>query len=85
MIKSDEIALMDLLRERRPTPDHEFVHVRKLAEELGIQTKRAEYITLKWENRGWYEYGVHCLAGWLTDAGYAVDLRAIDASRKVES
>jgi hypothetical protein len=72
MAKSDEKALMAELRKR--TADGEQPYVRDLVKDLGIPEKRAAFIVQKWESRGWYEFGVNCLAGWLTDQGRYVDL-----------
>jgi hypothetical protein len=69
-MKQDEREFMEALRSRhamRPT-------VRQVAAELGIPRKRAAYICDKWTRKGWYDYGVSVLAGWLTDEGQAVDL-----------
>jgi len=39
------------------------------ASRLGMAPKRAAYILSKWTDRGWYEYGVNVMHGWLTDEG----------------
>ena len=41
---------------------------------LGINEKRAAYIFSKWADKGWYDYGVSLMAGWLTDEGMAVQV-----------
>ncbi len=44
-------------------------YVREVVHQLGINEKRAASICDKWADRGWYEYGVNVLAGWLVDDG----------------
>lgn len=43
---------------------------RMIAEDMGMNANRAAYLCDKWTGRGWYEYGVNVLCGWLTDAGH---------------
>ena len=38
-----------------------------VAERLGMEWNRAEYILEKWSRRGWWEWGVSIRSGWLTD------------------
>ena len=61
--KPDERLLLKTLQSRdRP-------YVREVVAELGINPKRAAYICEKWTTRGWYNYGVNVLAGWLEGEG----------------
>lgn len=62
--KEDERLLLKTLQ-RLPRP----YYVREIVRNIGINENRAAYICEKWEQRGWYEYGVNVLAGWLTDEG----------------
>lgn len=73
MVRDDEKLLWAELK-RRTLAGGEMPWGRELAKELGINTKRAEYLFLKWAARDWYDYGVHCLAGWLTEKGLAAEL-----------
>lgn len=66
MRKSDEIALYAAVRESRGTgaivpvwPD--------LSGFLGIHENRAQSILLKWDSKGWWEYGVSARMGWFTN------------------
>lgn len=34
-----------------------------------MHPKRLAYICCKWSDKGWYDYGVNCLRGWLTPNG----------------
>jgi hypothetical protein len=69
MMKPDEKKLFDALvqgsKGKHP------VYVREVVTLLGINEKRATFICKKWEKKGWYEFGVHVLAGWLTKEGIA--------------
>jgi hypothetical protein len=47
---------------------------RDIAREMGMNPKRAAYLCDKWDRKGWYEYGVNVMCGWLTDTGIAVAL-----------
>lgn len=62
-MKPDELALLTELRVR--TEAGERPYVRDIVRELGMNEKRAAYILMKWHRRGWYEWGVNILAGWL--------------------
>ena len=66
-MKDDEKQLLQKLQELTDPPN--FPYVRELVRELGIPEKRAAYICEKWTGKGWYDYGVSVLAGWLTKAG----------------
>ncbi len=66
-MKADERQFLERLQElsrgdRPPMP-------RQVAHELGIHEKRAHRICEKWDRKGWLDYGVAPLAGWLTDEG----------------
>ncbi len=45
---------------------------REIAQTLGMNWKRANYLFEKWTRRGWYDYGTNVDLGWLTDAGRKV-------------
>lgn len=70
MIKNDEKQLLEILQ-HRSSNDHNQPYVRQIVYDLNMNEKRAVYILEKWANKGWYEYGVNVLAGWLTDKGLA--------------
>jgi hypothetical protein len=63
-MKLDEKILMQTLQQRAKETQQPYV--REIIRELGMNEKRAAYICLKWANKGWYDYGVSCLSGWLT-------------------
>ena len=65
-MKPDERTL---LLARADVPAGQHVYVRDLVHRLGINEKRAAYICDKWTNKGWYDWGVSVLAGWLTAKG----------------
>jgi len=69
-MKSDEAALLLALQESK-----EQCYVRQLVRDLQIPEKRAAYICDKWTAKGWYDYGVSVLAGWLTEEGKAVQVK----------
>lgn len=72
-MRPDEVALLKAIQQR--TSDvwsPEYQSVRSIVEGLGMNTKRADYILDKWDDKGWYEYGVCVDMGWLTDEGKAV-------------
>lgn len=73
MIKDDEINLLLQLQKRSKT-DPGAPYVRQLVRDLKMNEKRADYIFEKWTSKGWYEYGVSSLAGWLTPEGMKVEL-----------
>ncbi len=67
-MKPDEKELLELLQNR--TKEHpRLPSVRDVVKDLGMNEKRAAYLLEKWYAKGWYEYGVSVLAGWLTDEG----------------
>jgi hypothetical protein len=66
-MKPDERKLLDEIQKR--SAHGSFVYVRRVVAELGMNEKRAAYICGKWTDRGWYNYGVNVLSGWLTDEG----------------
>ena len=45
---------------------------------LGIHPKRVVYLCYKWDNKGFYDYGVAADLGWITDRAEA--LRRLDGS-----
>lgn len=70
-MKDDEKELLKSLQ-KRTVEDTNQPYVRQLVIDLGMNEKRAAYICGKWTNKGWYEWGVNVLAGWLTEKGEAV-------------
>lgn len=38
-----------------------------VAENIGMEWGRAEYLLEKWADNGWWDYGVTLRSGWLTD------------------
>lgn len=66
-MKPDERELLDELQSQIRAGDRPYV--RKTVRALGMNEKRAAYICSKWTGKGWYDYGVNVLAGWLTDEG----------------
>lgn len=69
-MKQDEKELLIALCEKR-TAENPYPYVRQLVRDLNMNAKRAAYILDKWTGKGWYNYGVSVMAGWLTDEGRA--------------
>lgn len=65
--RDDEMRFRQAIAERVRNGEHAWA--REIAAELGLNTKRAYYLCLKWSDKGWWEYGVNALAGWLTESG----------------
>ena len=65
-MKPDERRLLLALAFQVDSP---IVMVRGLIRALKVDRERAVYLCNKWSDKGWYEYGVSPLLGWLTDAG----------------
>ena len=63
-MKNDERVLLDEIKNVGKD-----CYVRSIVHRLGMNEKRAAYICDKWTRKGWYNYGVNVLAGWLTDEG----------------
>lgn len=72
-MKSDEKEFLKTLQ-RRTVEDENIPRVRQVVIDIKINEKRAAYICEKWSGKGWYDYGVNVLAGWLTESGLKVDL-----------
>lgn len=72
-MKPDERALLEDLGRRADLP-HDQRYVREMVAERGMNEKRACYICFKWTDKGWYDYGVNVLSGWLTPEGRAAAL-----------
>jgi len=70
-MKDDEKELLEWLQ-KRTTEDPNPPYVRQLVADLGMNEKRAACILEKWAGKGWYDYGVSVMAGWLTDEGKAL-------------
>lgn len=69
--RDDERLLLKTLQDRQVvTIDGDGKpYVRDVVRELNINENRAAYICQKWADRGWYNYGVNVLAGWLQGDG----------------
>lgn len=67
-MKNDEREFLQWLQ-KRTLEDPNQPYVRQLILDMGMNEKRAAYICEKWTNKGWYDYGVNVLAGWLTEEG----------------
>ncbi len=70
-MKEDEKKLLKFLQ-KRTMEDKQRLYVRQLIIDLDMNEKRAAYICEKWTNKGWYDWGVTVLAGWLTKKGMNV-------------
>lgn len=70
-MKEDEKKLLKFLQ-KRTMEDKQRLYVRQLIIDLDMNEKRATYICEKWTNKGWYDWGVNVLAGWLTKKGMNV-------------
>jgi hypothetical protein len=83
-MKNDEQELLNAIHDKARTGENPYV--RGIVRELGMNEKRAAYICEKWTKKGWYDWGVSVLAGWLTDAAPNAELRPTGAglSRQVE-
>ncbi len=73
IMKEDEKKLLESLQKRTREDEHQ-PYVRQLVMDLDMNQKRAAYILLKWSNKGWYDWGVNVLAGWLTKDGMIVHI-----------
>lgn len=49
-------------------------------EALGMHPKRSEYILAKWSERGWWDWGVAIMTGWITEEGWRA-IRFLETSR----
>jgi hypothetical protein len=66
-MKFDEMKLLTEIQRRQKNGEHPYV--REVVADIGMNGKRAAYLCEKWTDKGWYEYGVNVLAGWLTKEG----------------
>lgn len=67
-MKEDEKKLFNEILKLQKTPYNNSVgSVYEIVKNLKMNEKRAAYICEKWYTKGWYEYGVNVLFGWLTD------------------
>jgi len=69
-VKPDEQMLLDWMQTAVKLGDTPYV--REFCAYAGLNQKRAAYICEKWVDKGWYDYGVNVLAGWLTEKGMEV-------------
>ena len=67
MRKPDEILLFNTLRREAPGSFNPNTSPRRVGVELGIDTKRVQYLCGKWADRDWYDYGVCVDLGWFLD------------------
>ena len=74
-VKEDEMRFRAAVLAQYDRPDPP-LHVRDIAEQVGLHSKRAEYICQKWTEKGWWDYGVSPTSGWLTDKG-RVEMRIL--------
>ena len=71
-MKDDEKRLLLELQRLCSGATLDSPYVREVVRELGINENRAAYICEKWTVKGWYDYGVNVLAGWLTPEGLKI-------------
>ena len=67
-MKDDEKELLETLQ-RRTVEDENMPRVRQVIIDIEMNEKRAAYILSIWTDKGWYDYDVSVMAGWLTDSG----------------
>lgn len=72
MKKRDEILLWQRFKNTRD--QERSPSIRQLANELGIDEKRAGYLASKWWRGGLLNYGVSVMAPWLTDKGKRAEI-----------
>ena len=71
-MKQDESRLFEALRDRHISgTDYLGDSTFDISERLGIPNEVATQYVLKWADRGWYDYGMRPLFGWLTPQGLA--------------
>lgn len=63
MRKPEEIKLYAILKEKRPLPCGTFADDH--FEEAGCG-KKGYYYLRKWDEKGWWDYGVSLRSGWFT-------------------
>lgn len=68
MRKADELLLFNTLRRESPGSYNLKRSPREVGAELGIPWKRVAYLCGKWDDKGWYEYGVCVDLGWFLEA-----------------
>ena len=68
-MKPDEKALLLALYEADQKDPERPIYVRAWLPTQPINKKRACYLLEKWTSKGWYDYGVNLMAGWLTPDG----------------
>ena len=76
--KKDERILLCALQARSSVQMATSPTVREIVDTLGMHHKRAEYICKKWSERGWYDWGVSVLTGWLEGDGLTAVLKETD-------
>lgn len=74
-MKEDERNFLKVLQTKtktRESPNQKTnPDILSICEELNLNHKRAAYILYKWDKKGWYDYGVNIMFGWLTNEGLA--------------
>jgi hypothetical protein len=63
--KSEEKFLLYLIHGARQQREN----LRPILATLHIPNKRIEYLLYKFSDKGWYEWGVSPMVGWLTEEG----------------
>ncbi len=66
-MRDDERLLLEAAQ--RQTQKQGGFNILELAKESGIYQQRAVYLCQKWGLRGWYDYDVNALEGWMTEEG----------------
>ncbi len=72
-MKEDEKILLQLIQVQDDLVQPNISPI-QIARRLKIPEKRAHYIFLKWSDKGWYDYGVSCRVGWLTEKGKKINI-----------
>lgn len=70
-MKEDEMQLLSEIQARLQCGEKPYI--REVVASIGLNEKRAAYICQKWAEKGWYDYGVSVLAGWLTEKAPSFD------------
>ena len=77
-MKDDEIELFNRIKKFGiGTSQSNYKSVKEIAEDMGMNLKRASYLCEKWANKGLYEWGINILQGWLTEEGLRYNMEVI--------
>ncbi len=71
-MKDDEKELLKALQ-IRAKQGVRLMSIRETISDLKIKEKRGIHILKKWTGRGWYNYELFIMTGWLTKEGIAVN------------